>query len=491
MKQFSNPIIKSEDYLFAERKILQTHEQILDAMEKVALLSLEKVLDYISLNPNPLDVVLLVGKGNNGADALALGRHLIKTGIKVLALEFFEDSRSEFLKIQKENFLGARGELISLEEFFLMKDLLIIDGVFGSGFKGSLDKKTKMIFEFVNLSRFQVISLDAPSGVSGDFGAALGSIKADVTLYIDYPRWGFFLDDAPNFLGELIPICLDCVPLDVVQHKIQGYLIDKEDLYLPEMKRKRHKYEAGLVAGFCGSSGMSGALNLSGLASLKVGAGIVKFIHYLKLHLIVNELIIFSLGKAKKILRSAKALMMGPGTSRGYLAKFICRCLIKLSSCPVVIDADAIYNLKKKHLRKIKSQSVITPHRKECLDMLALDMQTKDENLFKKIEEYLSDSEHLVLLKGVPTILFGKNIPKLVIYGGSPGMATAGAGDVLTGMIAGFIAQRMELVQAVCLAVYLHQKAGEIAALDLTAYSLTASSLIERIPDAIFLLRQN
>ncbi len=485
--QFSKPVITSSTYSKFEKTVLTTQEKILHAVDQVSLLFLEKIIKFLSNYEEPPIIVLLVGKGNNGADAFNVGRHLIKAGIQVFSLEFFERGSSIF-EDQKEKFYQARGEKIDLETFFLIEEAILIDGVFGSGLKGAIDERIGQIFDAINQLNHPILALDAPSGVSGDFGADPHALIAQETYYIEFPRLGFFIDQAPNYVGKLVSIDLGIISFDMIEDQIEGYLVSKEDLNLPEIQRKRHKYQAGSLVGWCGSQGMSGTLNLTGLAALKSGAGIVKFIHYQKLPLLVPELMIFSIEKAKRLMKKADVFFAGPGTKKTLISKWIFRCLLKFLNSPLVVDADAIGWLSKKVLKSIDQDVVITPHHRECTEFLKVCPKINDLKLFKKIEELIHDAPHYLVLKGLPTVVFSPNHPKLFIYGGDPGMATAGSGDVLTGMVASFIAQKMDTLQAICLAVYLHQKAGEITALEKTSYSLMASDLIEKIPDAIFSL---
>lgn len=486
--QFSLPIIKSTLYATLEKKNLHNQELRLEAMEKVGLLLFEKVLHFLERFEVPPLIILLVGKGDNGADAYVVGRHLIKSGLKVVAVEFFDEGFSPLNSYQKNQFLKARGEVIDFVALLSMEFAVIIDGVFGSGYKGELPKDLLEKFAVINKMQLPLLAIDIPSGISGDNGLASGALKATQTYYIDFPKWGFFLDDTPNFLGDLIPIFLDCVTREQIGEKIEGYLLQKEDLFLPSLPKKRHKYQAGSVVGWCGSLGMSGALNLSGLAALQVGAGIVKFLHHKKLHLTIHELILFPLRMAKKLLPKSGAFLAGPGTKKTIFSKLTFRFLTLFLKSPAVFDADAIFHISKNFLGKFSFPIAITPHHRECTDLLKVHPQIKDEDLFEKIQNFIQGLPHFFVLKGVPTIIFSQNLPKIVIYGGDPGMATAGSGDVLSGMIAGFLAQKMPMLEALTLAIYLHQKAGEIAARDYTSYSVTATKIIEKIPDAFFSL---
>jgi len=235
--QFSLPIIKSSLYTHLEKKNLPTEQLRLEAMEKVGLLLFEKVMHFLSKYEVPPIIVLLIGKGDNGADAYVVGRHLIKSGLKVVAVEFFADDFSTLNQIQKNHFLKARGEIIDFSSFLSLDFAVTIDGVFGSGYHGALSSDLSDKFSLVNQTHFPLLAIDAPSGVSGDSGAVVGALKANETYYIDFPKWGFFLDETPNYIGNIFPIFLDCVTKEQIGEQIEGYLLQKEDLFLPAIPK--------------------------------------------------------------------------------------------------------------------------------------------------------------------------------------------------------------------------------------------------------------
>jgi hydroxyethylthiazole kinase-like uncharacterized protein yjeF len=488
--KFTLPVVTTTSYLAQEKKILPTEEKTKQVMETAGLLLFEKVLDYLSSYAVAPEIVLLIGKGHNAADTYVLGRHLIQAGVKVYALEFYSHSDKPLFLLQKEQFYQCRGQKITYEELKQKKEVVLIDGIVGSGYHKDLDAHLKEIIEKINALNFDVLAVDCPSGLSGDVGVLNLAIKSKITFYFEYPRIGFFLDKAPNYTGKLVRIDLELIPKEAFKEEILGYLLQDHELQLPKIERKRHKYQSGSVVGFCGSLGMSGAMNLTGLACLKVGAGIVKFLHYQNLPLIFPELILFPLRKWKGLLKKGDVFMAGPGIGKSWIAKAILRFLISHVSGDLVLDADAISLISKKTIKNFSKNAVLTPHRKECLDLLKL-QKTEDSELFLKIREYVQDVNQTVIFKGVPTIIFHPNHPMIVIDGGDPGMATAGSGDVLTGMIAGLLAQKMALIDAVALAVFLHQKAGEKAAEFNSSYAVIATDLIENIPDAFFSLTQD
>jgi NAD(P)H-hydrate epimerase len=271
---------------------------------------------------------------------------------------------------------------------------------------------------------------------------------------------------------------------------VQAYLLQLEDIKLPSLKRKRHKYEAGSVIAWCGSPGMEGAASLSTLATLKVGAGIVKLFCRKKIMLHAMEVLQISFETALKSVKKAQTFMAGPGIGRGLLSKLIWKCFRKRIDAPCVLDADALYLTSLAELSKMKHPVVITPHRKECLDFLRINSEISDESLIEKIQQNIGPSSLYLVLKGVPTWIFHHGQRPIVFYGGDPGMATAGAGDVLTGMIAGLISQKMKPIEAIEAAVYIHGMTGELAAEELTSYSVMASSLLKFLPRAIQLMQK-
>ena len=483
---FSLPIVETKKYLESESKNLSSPDKKLQAMEKVGLLFFEKILEIFQKSTDQKKIVLLLGKGNNAADALVVGRHALLMGIKVIGYEIFNSEKSQLYHEQKEKFLSLRGEILPISSLENEKDLFVVDGVFGSGFKGIIDESCKQIFSKIRNQAKTIIAIDSPSGVSGDEGATNGSLVADYTIAIDFPRLGFFLNDTPNHLGILDIIYPDCVSIDQIKEHIKGYFIQRQDIKMPLILKKRHKYQAGLVAAFCGSSFMPGTINFTGLSALKSGAGIIKFFHPQKLPKLADELMVLPTRHASKVLKKAQVFLAGCGLGRSLRMKLWFNYFFNLASCPKVIDADGLYLLKWKKIKKSLDPILITPHKKECLDFFELPKNITDEKLFEILQSKAEESNCTILLKGLPTIIFSKGTLPIIIYGGDPGMATAGSGDVLSGMISGMIAQKLPFLQAVITACFLHQKAGELAANQKTSYGMIATDIMEKIPDAIF-----
>ena len=278
--------------------------------------------------------------------------------------------------------------------------------------------------------------------------------------------------------------------------KADFYLIDEKKVssLLPEIKKVRHKYAAGFVVGISGSLGMEGAANLSAKAALRSGAGIVKlfiqdYCKTEKTKQMTDEIvkIDFDYGKKEEILsvcNKAKAVFIGPGIGRSKeINDFLLYLLPKITSS-VVLDADGLYFFSNNLECHLPEKIVMTPHKKEMLKLLKKENNLSDQELLSLCQDFCEKYNTFLVLKGPCNFIFCPSKKPLIITKGDPGMATAGVGDVLTGVITALIAQGLCVYEGAVLGTYLHGFAGEIAAKEKTSYSLIASDIIEHLPDA-------
>jgi len=220
---------------------------------------------------------------------------------------------------------------------------------------------------------------------------------------------------------------------------------------------------------------MQGAPKMAGLAALTAGAGIVRVFHKGQIGEVPMELICqkWTQKEWERELRRAHAVFGGPGLGTGS-TRWMRR--IRL---PTVIDADALQKNS-----QFPVQSILTPHRGEMLRLLGLESAPRDEEFLSRCQKFAERKKVVLVLKGGPTFLFAHGKPPLIIPRGDPGMATAGAGDVLTGVVAGLLAQGMGCYDAAATGAYLHAASGEYAAVKKTSYGLIARDLIEFLPSA-------
>ncbi|MGH2638836.1 MAG: NAD(P)H-hydrate dehydratase, partial [Rhabdochlamydiaceae bacterium] len=348
---------------------------------------------------------------------------------------------------------------------------------------GRPDEPMTRVITWANSQDVPVLAIDIPSGLDGSTGAVeTVAINATITCGLGLPKIGCFIGKGWDYVGTLLTCDIN-IPPEIVSHATStALLLKKESLQLPLMIRSRHKYEAGYVLGISGSIEMPGAAALSTLATLRSGAGIVRLFTQadtLSAHLapeVIREAI--DLKRIEEEQPRADALFIGPGLGRtSEIHKFMRKLLPRLTK-PTVVDGDALYHLAIIPDFSLPTDSILTPHHGEMTRLL------RGPPTLESCQRWVEKHEVMVILKGAPTILFYPKRHPLMITAGDPGMATAGSGDVLTGIVAALLAQKMPPYQAAPLAVYLHGRAGEIAAEKYTSYGMIASDLIECLPKA-------
>lgn len=462
------------------------------------------VHDYVERNNIDRIVILLCGKGNNGGDAYVAGIHLLHLEYEVFAVQAAPIAEcSPLCKQNYERFIHEGGRLAeSLHEF--PSRGIIIDGLFGTGFKGSVSEPYEALIALANNSGLPIIAVDIPSGLNGETGeASCEAIVATETAFLGLPKTGFFLRDGWDHIGKLRYIDFG-LPKQLIEECETDVIMLSEEILkplMPRIKRNRHKYQAGLVVGLAGSPGMPGAAILSSISALRSGAGIVRLLHpngmQAELASSPPELIRipYHYDKPSAIieqLNRAAACFIGPGMGLTTEAKNLLKQVLPHIEKPCVIDADALTIISEEKI-KLPPHTVLTPHHGEMMRLLHK-IEPPPPITFDFLQEckrYAEENNVTLVLKGAPTFLLAAHHPFTVNPTGDPGMATAGSGDVLTGLIAGFLAQGASTNDAAALAIFLHGLAGEFAADDMTSYGIVASDIIFRFPEAFKLLLDN
>jgi ADP-dependent NAD(P)H-hydrate dehydratase / NAD(P)H-hydrate epimerase len=447
------------------------------------------VYDHVRSQGLEWSALILCGKGNNGGDAYVAGARLLMSGLQVRALQLgpcspaAQEQRERFEKLG-----GEVTEVASLEDVEWPRHGVVVDGLFGTGFHGQVDGLYREVIQLCNEAGLPTISIDIPSGINGNTGEVGGiAVKADITIYLGLPKLGFFSSEAWNHVGKLrhVNFGIDKELLTTAEGRCWLVTQSQAASLLPPIVRSRHKYEAGYVVGIAGSKNMPGAAVMAGEAALRSGAGMVRIYHAPDVDLhhcgLPPEVIAEPLD-GEIDLERASALFIGPGLGTD-MAEVVGNLLPKVK-IPCLLDADALTMLAKEGW-KLPEHTILTPHRGEMSRLLDRDLGGPLEFL-ELCEAYAHKSGAVCVLKGGPTFIFEPSeMTPLVVQRGDPGMATAGAGDVLTGVIAALLAQGVPTVKAAALGVYLHGVAGELAAQKYTSYGVKATDLIERIPEAI------
>ena len=482
-------------------------------MEKAALKVVEEAAAASGGCTAGRSILLLAGKGNNGGDAFAAARLLASRGAKismyVLAskAEIGGDAAINLNRLEKAGLQVS--EVLEGRQLGHFKDALaasdmVIDGIFGTGFKGKPEGYAKAVIEAVNLAGKPVISIDIPSGVNGETGEVPGvCIKAEATVAFCLPKIGLAVHPGCEYAGKLIVADIGIPSAAIERAGINSYVIDRELAagLLPRRSKDSSKGDYGKVFVITGSTGMTGSGCLCAGAAMRSGAGLVyvgvpsslSAVYASKL----TEPIIIPLqdagngslsGSGSARILEAMGRMdvaaVGPGLSVNNEIFGVVKDIIKESRIPLVLDADALnaVAMDVSVLKELKTQAVITPHPGEMARLTGLSIKEVQGNRLKTAGEFAVNWGVTVVLKGSRTVVAIPDGSLYVNTCGNPGMATAGAGDVLTGIIAAFAGQGLSPDKAAVAGVYVHGLAGDAAADRKGMLGMIAGDIIEELP---------
>ncbi|WP_400079138.1 NAD(P)H-hydrate dehydratase [Winogradskyella sp. R77965] len=496
MKLFSKEQIYEGDKLTTERQNISST----DLMERAGT----QIFNWIHQRMQGAQVPIHVfcGIGNNGGDGLVLARHLITHGYNVVTyIVNCSDKRSKDFLINYDRIKNVTKDwpkMLTCQADFpeFHQDDIIVDAVFGIGLNRPPNDWVKELFQRFRVSKAFTLSIDIPSGVYTDKAIEDENavVHANYTLSFQSPKLVFFLPETAKYTvqWEVLDIGIDRDYL--MQTETEVELISKYEvlpLYKPRQKFA-HKGDFGHVMILGGSYGKIGAVNLASRAALSSGAGLVTaYIPKCGYHSMqgsLPEVMVISDENETNISNisfdiepNVIGVGVGVGTSAETAKAY--EAFLKKNKTPLVVDADGINLLSKKKalLKLLPEQSILTPHPKE-LERLVGKWPDDFEKL-KKVKAFSEKYNVIVLIKGANSITVYQD--KLYINTtGNPGMATAGSGDVLTGMISGLIAQGYESLSATIFGVYLHGRSADIALEDYGYQSLIASHIIETIGEA-------
>ena len=493
-------IVTARQMAFLESQAYRDGASEADFMEEAGMGISLIVHEYAEKFDCDKNIVLLCGKGNNAGDAYVAGIHLLKLGYEVTALQLIPLTECSFLCQQNHlSFVSLGGlwmEIESPEEVAFPLDGIIVDGIFGTGFNGELKEPFTTIIHMANQSQLPIIAIDIPSGLEGETGEVKEeAIIATETAFLGLPKSGFFFRDGWNHVGKLryVDFGLPEEYVELLDSNLMMVTPENLRSFLPKIKRNRHKYEAGFVVALAGSPGMAGAAILSSWSALVGGAGIVKLFHpegmqnelatspyeIIKMPYKLNDMTALEASLAK-----ASSILMGPGLGNSSEIGKVLAKIIPSIEKPCVIDADAL-NFFSEQAIALPKQVIFTPHLGEMARLLKLsETPGLNREFLNSCQRYVEEKNITLILKGGVTFIFHPGEAVYVNPYGDPGMATAGSGDVLTGLISALLAQGLSTHQAALLGVFLHSVAGEHAAQAMTSYCMVASDIVDYFPEA-------
>ncbi len=466
-----------------------------------------------------LRVLALCGPGNNGGDGLVAARHLRARGAEVAVGLLGEAARLRGDALtQLERFEAAGGRVTPLDGEAALERLLrsrdrwdyALDAVLGTGARGTpegLAAAAVQSLRELDDAGTRVVAVDLPTGVNADTGEiARRAVRADLTVTFGHPKRGHVLYPGRAFAGmlEVVDIGLSPASPDAGRHPFELASEAAMAELLPERDPRAHKGRTGRVLIVGGSVGLTGAVALAARAATRAGAGYVQAAVPASLNdaleaKLTEQMTIpcpetgaraFALDALEPILKRAAAadvLVLGSGLSRAPEAVELARQLAARCTLPQVIDADGLNALAGTAalLEKPKGPRVLTPHLGEAARLTGVGVESLEAHRLDAAREWAMRFQSVLVLKGAPTVTGAPDGIATVNSTGNAGMATAGVGDVLSGVIAALIGQGLGAYDAARLAVYLHGAAGDLAAAELGPIGISAGDCLERLPRAI------
>ena len=505
-------LVTSELMRQIDRDTIEKHKiPSLELMENAGRGIAERLILQNIIDPSvDAKVVIFCGKGNNGGDGFVVGRYLHDAGID-LHIYFIgpADKLSSDAKVNYKNALESGAAVFELKSIsgFDSNYTHIIDAIFGTGFEGAPEGIASDIIAFINKQNGTVISVDLPSGLNADNGKHEGeAVRADFTFTLGLPKYGLYLSPGRELAGrvEVVPIGIPEKAID--KYKLPHQLITSELVAskLPKRKPDGHKGDFGYLLIIAGSTGLTGAAELAANSSMRSGCGMVRVacpsttqpVLAKKLTEIMTHplpdvakkgaLALRSLGEIRQLALDYDALALGPGLGRNHETIELVQRFVADNEKPIVVDADGLYALGSNTdvLKKSKAPMVLTPHAGEFKRLSGIDAPTDIFERFKFAHTFSKEYGVTLLLKGSPTIIATPDGNCYLNPTGNSGMAKGGSGDVLTGIIASFMAQGMSVEDAAICGAYIHGLAGDFAADALTQRAMKAGDIIEYLPRA-------
>jgi hydroxyethylthiazole kinase-like uncharacterized protein yjeF len=474
----------------------------LDLMERAAFECFQWIKQRIK--PNDFKIHIFCGIGNNGGDGLVITRYLLENNynISCYIVNFSKKRSEDFLtNYERVKAIGDWPKVISNENEFpeINKNDFIIDAIFGNGLSRPPIGFVKNLIKYINQKEPFTLAIDMPSGLYTNQTVEDQNqvLKANHILTFQYPKLALLLPENKNFIAtwEIIDIGLDTKYVESL-HPENHYITQKDILPLYKHRKKwEHKGNFGHSLLIGGSYGKIGAIILASKAALKVGSGLVSAYipkcGYPIMQTAIPEVMV-EVDKDDFLTYfnfKTKATVIGIGPGMGTDEKTIkgFEKFIQENNIPLVIDADAINLLSKnrKLLKFLPDNTVITPHPKELERLLGT--WKNDYDKLKKAQHFTRENNCILVLKDAITAIVTKNATYFNSTG-NPALATAGSGDVLTGIITGLIAQKYAPLHAAIFGVYLHGLTADLGSLVEGYESFTASSILNYLPDAFISL---
>lgn len=462
-------------------------------MEKAAMTLVSVLLER---EEKDTGILIVCGAGNNGGDGVAAARLLHQQGYHTAVVMIGDASRlSEDAGLQLRLAAACDVPFVSAEAVFSREFGVLVDALFGVGLNRDIAGVYEKVINDMNCSGKKVYAVDIPSGISGDSGKVMNAaVKADVTVTFGVNKLGLVLYPGCQYAGEVIIGDIGYPGQSYQAIPNPAYYYEPEDLkqILPKRKPDGHKGSFGHVCVIGGSHSMSGAVCFSAKAAYTAGAGLVRVCTVEENRQMVLSAVpeaLFScylredgmpdFQALEEAVNDADAVVLGPGLGLSETAGQIVQFVIRKCSKPLILDGDGITLCRREELAG-KHNFILTPHPKEFSTISGRTVTELKEDMIRAVTALSSECGCVVAGKDARTVV-GDGQEVYVNVSGNSGMGTGGSGDVLTGIIAAFLAQGADLFEAAKAGTYVHGLAGDAFAEKYNEYSLTASGLIQQL----------
>ncbi|MEO0367421.1 MAG: NAD(P)H-hydrate dehydratase [Pseudomonadota bacterium] len=422
--------------------------------------------------------LVLCGKGNNGGDGYVLATLAKQHGLDV-AVYCTDPPRGTDAINAREAYLSSGGKILNEMPEQIDPGYLIVDALLGTGLSSAPRGETEAVIRWANEQNCARFAVDISSGVNGDNGDVPGSaFNADQTLTFIAHKLGLLTGAAGNHVGVLSLWPLDMPAQAILDINPCGQILRQP--ILPSRLADSHKGSYGHVAVVGANRGMLGAGILASRAALRVGAGKVTLVGHVsnldKAALLQPEVMSADYADLERISDMASVIAIGPGLALSEDSRDVFTAMME-QELPTVVDADAL-TLLASQPRRDRGHMVLTPHPGEAATLLKTNTAAIQSNRLQAAEEIAKQYQAVCVLKGFGTVVASNNNQSAICTLGNPGMASAGMGDVLTGIVVGLLAQGLSCWDAACAGVWLHSHAADIAAGRVGERSLLASDVI-------------
>lgn len=463
-------------------------------MERAGL----KVYEAMCREQYPLKrVLVLCGSGNNGADGVVIARllHLSGHEVDVCILGNPEHFTEE---MRKQTDIGKKYGISFVKTFVCDEYTTIVDAIFGVGLSRPVTGRYSEVIDLLHEYQGKVVSVDIPSGICADTGAILGNaVKADMTVTFAYKKAGLCFYPGASYAGKLLTADIGIYMENEWERTPRICACTSEELQYLKRKPAGNKGTFGKVLLIAGSRDIFGAAYLAGRSAMKTGAGMLKICtreENRQMFQCFPEAMLLTYSEKtgipsmlREAMEWADVIGIGPGLGTFGQAQELLACVLADGRKPLVIDADGLNLLKerKELLRRYPGEVILTPHLGEFSRLTDIGISQWKKNPIGITQKAAGDLKAVLVCKDARTVISRGNTECYINLSGNDGMATAGSGDVLTGIILGLLAQGLDAQRAACTGTYLHGIAGERASRTKGRAGMLAGDIIEAAAEVL------